>query len=127
MITKYLGATTVVLLLALVASGLLYRNAAEARAVAEAQRDGYLEALDFQSDQIERRDALLAQREEQRLTAERAAVVWRRKWKEAQRNDANCKKWVDTELPACVMELFTQSGSGSDRQPGSGSLFEFNP
>jgi len=127
MITKYLGATVVVLLVALVGAGMLYRHTADAKAVAEAQRDGYLQALEYQTEQMRERDAMLEQREQQRRAAELAASQWRKKWKEAQRNDENCENWADAELPVCVMELFTQSGSSSHKQSTPAHLFAFNP
>lgn len=127
MITKYLGATVVVLLVALAGAGMLYRHTADAKAVAEAQRDGYLKALEFQSDQIEKRDALLEQREQQRLAAERAANTWRKKWKEAQRNDVDCEMWADAGLPDCVTRVFQQPGSSGDKQPGTEGVFKFDP
>jgi hypothetical protein len=127
MITKYLGATIVVLLIALLGAGMLYQHTVEAKAVAEAQRDGYLEALNFQSDQIKKRDELLQQREQQRLKAEQAANTWRKKWREAQRNDADCENWADVGLPECVIRMFQQPGSSSDKQPATTGVFDFNP
>lgn len=109
---RYLIMAIGVLVVLLSVSGWLLKGAVEDAAVAEAQRDGYANALQQQDDELAKRDAILATRERQRAQAQREAATWRRKWKEVQRNDPDCEAWGNVPLPACVIRLFELPGTG---------------
>ena len=113
--TRYLLAVIGVLVLLLVGTGWLLNGAIEDAAVAEAQRDGYANALQQQNEELARRDAILASRERERAQAQREAASWRRRWKEEQRDDPDCETWGRQPLPGCIVRLLNLPGAGTGR------------
>ena len=96
-------------------------------AVYEAQRDGYVLALEEQNQAIKTYEQDLIERERVRAKAAKEAAMWKRKWKEDQK-DADVKTWADTPHPPVIADRLRElSDTGSSREAGQDASSTRNP
>ena len=84
-------------------------------AVYEAQRDGYVLALEEQNKSLKTYEKDLIERENERNKANKELANWKRKWKEDQK-DADVKTWADTPHPPVIADRLRDLHPGSNRE-----------
>lgn len=99
-------------------NGALAANNAElAQGLKDAEAD-----KQSQANEIDHLNELFAAAMKDREAARKTAKLWESKYSEAIENDEDCKKWNDTDLPACVNRLLTgEAGPDNTGEAGKGS------
>ena len=87
----------------------------ERSAIYEAQRDGYIQALEEQNKSLKTYEKDLIERENERNKANKELASWKRKWKEDQK-DADVKTWADTPHPPVIADRLRDLRPGSSRE-----------
>lgn len=121
MITKILGGVVLALSIALFFAGKLYINASNEVAAGKVVIQALNDVIAANKKAIKDAEDLLIERDMQRKSARKRANDWESKWKEAQRNDAECKNWSDSPLPDCAIERLHEPTESTDKGNGGAS------
>jgi hypothetical protein len=121
-----LGAVALLVLVSLGLGWGLSRTLTKVGAV-EVERDSYQQALSSYVGSLEKRDQLLAEREQERTQALQDARLWRQRWREAQRNDSDCETWASGGLPDCVVRLLQEPSTPRPEGNSTGGTTPANP